>query len=125
MGKTSVTGMKRVRNACVYSLRGIRLAWQHEAAFRQECLFALMMLPAAFWLGDNVIEYALLTGCLFIVLIAELLNSAIEAIVDRVSTDHHPLSGQAKDMGSAAVFFALALTVFVWGLLAWDKFAIK
>ena len=67
----------------------------------------------------------MLTGCLFIVLIAELLNSAIEAIVDRVSTDHHPLSGQAKDMGSAAVFFALALTVFVWGLLAWDKFAIK
>jgi diacylglycerol kinase (ATP) len=122
MGKPGATGIRRIWNAFFYSLTGIRLAWQHESAFRQESALAIIMLPVAFWLGSNVIEYALLIGCVFIVLITELLNSAIEAIVDRVGTDHHQLSGQSKEMASAAVLFSVLLTVIVWGMVAWQKF---
>ncbi len=123
MGKTGATGFTRVWKALFYSLQGFRSAWRHEAAFRQELVLAALLVPAAFWLGDDAVDYALLLGCLFVVLITELLNSAIEANVDRVGTEQHRLSGQAKDMASAAVFCALAMTVVIWGLLAWEKFA--
>jgi diacylglycerol kinase (ATP) len=81
------------------------------------------MLPAAFWVGRNAVEWSLLAGSCLIVLIAELLNTAVEATVDRVGTDHHRLSGQAKDLGSAAVLISLLLMVLVWGLIGWQNLA--
>lgn len=121
MGKTGVTGFKRVWNALFFSLRGITAAWRHESAFRQELTIAILLVPCALWLGRDAVEYALLLGSLLIVLVTELLNSAIEAVVDRVGTDRHELSGQAKDMGSAAVFFSLMLVLLVWGLIGWQR----
>jgi diacylglycerol kinase (ATP) len=109
-------------NATFFSLAGLRTAWQ-EAAFRQECVIGLLMLPAAVWLGRTAVERSLLIGVCLLVLIVELLNTAVESVVDRVSTDHHQLSGRAKDLGSAAVFVSIVLTVIVWGLVAWDRFA--
>ena len=122
MGKTGATGITRVISAFFYSMQGLRAAWQHEAAFRQECVIVLLLLPVAYLLGSNAVEYVLLVGSLFIVLITELINSAIEAIVDRVGTEHHALSGRAKDTGSAAVFIAIVLAMFVWGIIAAGKF---
>ena len=123
MGKTGATGLTRVWNAFFYSLAGIRDCWKHEAAFRQECLLSIILFPVAFWVGDNITDYVLLIACLFIVLITELMNSAVEAIVDRVSMDHHALSGRSKDMASAAVLFSILMTVFVWGAIAWKNYA--
>lgn len=102
-----------------FSLDGLRAAWKHESAFRQECAAAVLLVPLGLWLGNSAIERILLVGSLLLVLITELLNSAVEAVVDRVSPDHHALSGQAKDMGSAAVLIALLLAVFVWVSLLW------
>jgi diacylglycerol kinase (ATP) len=117
------TGFKRVINATFFSLAGLRAAWRHEAAFRQECVLSMVLIPLALWLGQNAVERSLLIATCLIVLIVELLNSAVEAVVDRIGTDHHNLSGRAKDQGSAAVFVSLALTVLVWGLIAWQRFA--
>jgi diacylglycerol kinase (ATP) len=120
--KAQNTGLRRIVNATFFSLAGLRAAWRNEAAFRQECLLALVMTPAALWVGRTAVERALLIGSCWLVLIVELLNSAVEAVVDRVGTDHHRLSGRAKDLGSAAVFVSLALTVLVWGLVIWARF---
>ena len=117
------TGLKRLINATVFSLAGLRTAWQHEAAFREELILVAVLVPVSFWLGTNAIEYVLLVGSLMIVLIAELLNSALEAVVDRISTENHELSGRAKDMGSAAVFVALVLCGFCWGMIGWQNLA--
>jgi len=95
-------------------MAGVKACWQNEEAFRQEMFLALIATPIAFWLGDNNIERVLLIGCMLLVLVTELLNSALEAIVDRIGEEHHELSGRAKDMGSAAVFFTLVWTVVVW-----------
>ena len=116
-------GMRRLVDATYFSIAGLRAAWRNEAAFRQECLLVLMLTPAAFWLGQTAVERSLLVGTAWLVLIVELLNSAVEAAVDRVGTDHHTLAGRAKDLGSAAVFVSLALTGFVWILIAWARFA--
>jgi diacylglycerol kinase (ATP) len=116
------TGLRRIVNATFFSLAGLRAAWRNEAAFRQECVLAVLLAPAGVWLGQTALERALLLGSLLIVLIVELLNSAVEAVVDRVGMDHHSLSGQAKDLGSAAVFVSLALVMLVWGLIAWQRF---
>ena len=121
MNKTGVTGLGRVWNAMFYSFAGLKSALKHESAFRQETALAVILIPAAFWLGSNVIEYSLLVGTVVLVLIVELLNSAIEAVVDRVGTDRHSLSGRAKDMGSAAVFLSLLLTLFVWSAVLWTR----
>lgn len=115
--KPGKTGLARVIAASGYSWQGLRAAWQHEAAFRQELFLVVFLLPAAIWLGDSALESALMIACLFIVLIAEIINSAIEAVVDRLGSEHHELSGRAKDMGSAAVFLALANVVVVWLLV--------
>lgn len=115
------TGFIRIIKAAGYSWQGIKAAWRHEAAFRQESLLALAMFPLAVWLGRNPVEWSLLVGSVVLVLIVELLNSAVEAITDRVGTDHHELSGRAKDMGSAAVFLSLANVVFIWGIILWDR----
>jgi len=121
-GKARPSVPGRLVRATVVSLAGLRAAWIHEAAFRQECRAAAVLLPAALWLGQDAVERALLLGACLLVLVVELLNSAIEAAVDRVGTDHHLLAGRAKDLGSAAVFMALLLFLCVWGSIAWDRF---
>jgi len=113
------TGFTRIIKAFGYSLAGFKAAWLNEAAFRQEVLLCIILLPIAVWFGDNNLERILLISCLFLVLITELLNSALEAIADRISTEKHPLIKHAKDFGSAAVFIAFAYTALVWGLLLW------
>jgi diacylglycerol kinase (ATP) len=122
MGKPGNTGLRRIVNATFFSLAGLRYAWQGEAAFRQESVLCAVLIPAAFWLGTTAIERSLLIGTCLLVLIVELLNSGIEAVVDRVGAEHHDLSGRAKDLGSAAVFLSLLLVLVVWGLVAWERF---
>ncbi len=115
-------GLERLIRATGYSLAGLKAAWRYEAAFRQEALLALVMIPGAFWLGGNAVEMALLVGSLLIVLITELLNSGIEAVVDRLGPEHHPLAGRAKDLGSAAVFVALANVLLVWCFICFERY---
>ncbi len=122
MGAAGNTGVRRIINATFFSLAGLKTAWRNEAAFRQECALCVVLVPLAFWLGQTAVERALLIGSCLLVLVVELLNSAVEAVVDRVGTDHHRLSGQAKDLGSAAVFVGLVLTAIVWALIAWARF---
>ena len=117
------TGLKRLINATIFSLAGLRAAWQHEAAFREELILVVVLVPTSFWLGNNAIEYVLLIGSLMIVLMAELLNSALKAVVDRIGAENHELSGRAKDMGSAAVFVALVLCSICWGFIGWQNLA--
>jgi diacylglycerol kinase (ATP) len=123
MGKPGNTGLRRIVNATFFSFAGFRAAWRDEAAFRQEALLCVVLLPAAFWLGQTAVERALLIGSCLIVLIVELLNTGIENVVDRVGLEPHRLSGQAKDLGSAAVFTSLVLTLVIWCLVAWERFA--
>ena len=111
------TGLRRVLNAAGYSWAGFRAAYKHESAFRQELWLALVLAPLAFYLGETAIERVLLLGSLLLVLIVELLNSAIEASVDRISLEHHLLIKRAKDMGSAAVMLALLNVVMIWTVL--------
>lgn len=111
------TGLRRVINATGYSWCGLKSAWRTEAAFRQEALLMIILLPLALLLGKNGVERALLVSVCLVVLVAELLNSAIEAVVDRIGPEHHPLAGAAKDLGSAAVFISLVMVVMVWVLV--------
>ncbi|ABZ76306.1 diacylglycerol kinase [Shewanella halifaxensis HAW-EB4] len=110
-------GIKRVIRATGFSMQGLKLAWKHEAAFRQELVLAAIMLPIALLVDVSTVERVLLIMGLFMVLIVELLNSAIEAVVDRISDEFHPLSGQAKDIASAAVFMSLAFCGLTWALI--------
>ncbi|RKZ43376.1 MAG: diacylglycerol kinase [Gammaproteobacteria bacterium] len=112
-------GLIRLIKAFGYSLAGLKAAWINEAAFRLEVLSSIVLIPLAFWLGNSAIEQALLIGSLLLVLLAELLNSAIEALADCISQEPHPLIKRAKDIGSAAVFIAMCYTVLVWGLVLW------
>ena len=116
------TGLRRIVNATFYSFAGLRAAWRDEAAFRQELLLAVVLVPAGLWLGRTAVERALLVGSCLIVLIVELLNTSLENVVDRVGLEPHRLSGQAKDLGSAAVFVSLLLVLVVWSLIAWARF---
>ncbi|MDR2195602.1 MAG: diacylglycerol kinase [Gallionellaceae bacterium] len=109
------TGLRRVLNAFHYSMAGLRAAWSGEDAFRQELVLAVILMPLAFILGHTPVERALMAGSLLLVLIVELLNSAIEATVDRVSLERHPFAKRAKDIGSAAVFIALVNVAVIWG----------
>ena len=108
------TGVARLHAATIYSMRGLKSAYISEEAFRLEVLFCVFLAPLAFYLGETPIERLLLILPLFLVLVVELLNSAVEAIVDRIGPEYHELSAQAKDIGSAAVFLSLALFAFVW-----------
>lgn len=110
-------GLARAWRALGYSLAGLRAAWRHESAFRQELLVALIVIPLGLWLGQDGVEKALLAGSWVLVLIVELLNSAIEAVVDRIGAEHHKLAGRAKDQGSAAVLFTILLAILTWGLV--------
>ncbi|HEY5715262.1 MAG TPA: diacylglycerol kinase [Psychromonas sp.] len=108
------TGLKRIILAMGYSLQGLKSAFQHEAAFRQELLLAVILMPIACFLEVSQIERILLIASLLLVMIVEVINSAIEAVVDRIGSEHHELAGRAKDMGSAAVFLTLGLTAYIW-----------
>ncbi|MEZ5588225.1 MAG: diacylglycerol kinase [Sedimenticolaceae bacterium] len=110
-------GLTRIIRAFGYSFQGFRACFRHEAAFRQETLVAALLLPLGLWLGGDGVERSLLVGSWLLVMIVELLNSAIEATVDRFGPEHHKLSGRAKDIGSASVFLAISLAVLVWGLI--------
>ena len=117
------TGLDRIAHAASYSIDGLSAAYRGESAFRQEFWLAAVMLPLAFWLGRGWVEVALLAGSAVLVLIIELLNSAVEATVDRVSFEMHDLSKRAKDFGSAAVMLALLLAGAVWLAALWNRFA--
>lgn len=121
MGKPDNKGVRRILRATRFSAQGLKSAWQHEAAFRQELVLVLVLSPVALWLGRTAVERGLLIVCCLIVLIVELLNSAIEAAIDRHGPEQHELSGRAKDMGSAAVLVSLVLVGLVWGLIAWQR----
>lgn len=110
-------GVKRLGMALQWSWQGLHHAARNEIAFRQELLLTGLLGPMGFWLGDGAVEKVLLVGSLLLVLIVKLLNSALEAVVDRIGGEHHLLSGQAKDMGSAAVLIALVNAAVVWGCI--------
>ncbi len=110
----STGGLVRIVRAFGYSLQGLGAAWRHEAAFRQEVLLSVILIPLGLWLGETVMERLLLAGVLVLVLVVELVNSAIEALADAISMDHDPLLGRAKDIGSAAVMVALLLAGASW-----------
>jgi diacylglycerol kinase (ATP) len=122
MGKPGNTGLRRIVNATFFSFAGFRTAWRDEAAFRQELALCVVLVPTALWLGQTAVERSLLIGSCLVVLIVELLNTGIENVVDRVGREPNRLSGQAKDVGSAAVFVSLVLVVVIWGLIAWARF---
>lgn len=117
MIKPRDTGLTRVWKATLYSIQGLKAAWLNESAFRQECTIAVILLPVSFWIAKSWVEVAVLMGVCFLVLIVELLNSAVEAVVDRVGHEHHDLAGRAKDMGSAAVMLSLILAAGTWLLI--------
>ena len=119
---SSNTGITRVIRAARYSSKGVRAAWRYESAFRQECVGGLVLLPCAILLAESWLQLALLIMVYAIVLIAEMLNSALEAAVDRIGLEHNDLAGRAKDMASAAVAFAMALVPLVWVMVALDRF---
>ena len=115
-------GLSRVLHAALISLNGLRAGWG-EPAFRQEAIASIVMIPAAFWLGRGWVEVALLAGSVLLVMIVELLNTAVEAAIDRIGPEWHDLSKRAKDMGSAAVLLALLLCGGVWAGALWQRFA--
>ena len=118
------TGIERIVRATGYSVAGVTAAYRGESAFRQEFWLAALMLPAAFWLGRSWVEVALLAGSVVLVLIIELLNSAIEAAIDRISFELHDLSKRAKDIASAAVMLSLLLCAAIWMAALWQRFSV-
>lgn len=122
MGKPGKTGIPRLVDAFGYSMKGYAAAWKFEAAFRQEVVLGAVLIPAAFWMATNYIELILLIMSVFLVWMAELANSSVEAVVDRTGAEHHELSGRAKDIGSALVFSSLVLVGVVWGIIAAHRF---
>jgi len=121
--KPGKTGVTRLVDATRYSGRGIRACWQHESAFRQEVLLVLLLLPFSFFVARSPEQWLLLILPLFLLLIVELLNSAIENVVDRIGHELHQLSGRAKDMGSAAVLLCLLTAGLSWVTIGWKNFA--
>ena len=120
--KPGKTGLARIIDAAGYSFKGLRFAWKNEAAFRQESVLALVLIPLAFWIGNNAVQISLLIGSCLIVMIVELLNTGIEAVVDRISDEYHTLAGSAKDLGSAAVLISLLQVLVVWVLVIMERF---
>lgn len=122
MSKPNGTGFGRIMKATDCSRKGFTAAWVNEAAFRQEAGLTLAAIPFAWYLAADFGHFAILMGVWLLVIIVELLNSAIEALTDRVSLERHELSGRAKDMGSAAVTSALVFVALVWAAAIWQKF---
>ncbi|MEJ7746270.1 MAG: diacylglycerol kinase [Luteimonas sp.] len=108
----------RIFKAAIWSLQGLRAAWLHESSFRLEVYLFVILAPLGWWLGENGIERALLIGSMLLVLSIELLNSAVEAVIERFGDEHHEISGRAKDMGSAAVFVLMLNVMLVWACIA-------
>lgn len=115
-------GFTRVIKAAGYSLKGLKAAWVNEAAFRQESVAAVIAIIIAFCLDISYVDRILLISSVVLVAIVELLNSAIEAVVDRIGSEYHELSGRAKDIGSAAVFVSIGLALFIWALVLWQRY---
>ena len=120
----NTTGFIRIIKAAGYSWKGLRAAWINEAAFRQEGVAVLLAVVIACWLDVDAITRVLLISSVMLVMIVEILNSAIEAVVDRIGSEYHELSGRAKDMGSAAVLIAIIVAVITWCILLWSHFGI-
>ena len=120
--KPGLSGIARIIAATKNSLHGIRDAWRFESAFRQDSVGSALLLLLSFWLAQTIVEWLLLIMPLFLLLIVEILNSAIENVVDRIGEERHILSGRAKDMGSSAVMFCLILITIVWLSIAWSRF---
>lgn len=114
------SGLSRLVNALSYSLSGLLLAWRDEAAFRQEVILAIVLVSVAFMVPVDMTQRVLLVASVMLVLVVEMINSAIEATVDRVSLDIHPLAKRAKDMGSAAVLLALTNAILIWAMIFWS-----
>ncbi|MGD1990096.1 MAG: diacylglycerol kinase [Chromatiales bacterium] len=117
MAYQNAKGIRRLVNAFRFSMKGFRACFKHEEAFRQEVYASIVVIPLGIWLGETGLERAVLVGSWMIVPLTELLNSAVEAAIDRIGPERHKLSGRAKDIGSAAVLFSLVLAASVWGLL--------
>ena len=120
--KPGKTGIVRILDAAGYSMSGIGAAWKNEAAFRQEVVGGLVMLLLSFFIAANPLQWLLLGVPLLILLIVELITSALESVVDRIGPERHELSGRTKDMGSAAVFFSLVLVAVSWTAIIWHNF---
>jgi len=119
--RNQINELERLIRAFNYSIAGLRATWRNEAAFRVEIILFVIMAPLALWLGSGAMERALLLGSLFLVLIVEVINSSIEAAIDRIGTEHHTLSGRAKDMASAAVLLTLTNALVIWGVILAEK----
>ena len=115
-------GPGRILKATVWSLQGLRAAWMHESSFRLEVYLLVVMAPLALWLGQSGLERALMIGSCLLVMSAELLNSAVEAVIERYGPEFHELAGRAKDMGSAAVFVLMMNVLLVWALILGDRY---
>ncbi|WP_111640395.1 diacylglycerol kinase [Marinimicrobium alkaliphilum] len=124
MPKPGKTGVTRIVHAFGYSMKGYAAVWRFEAAFRQEVALAALLIPTAFWLAEGHIELILLIASVFWVLMAELANSSVEAVVDRTGHELHVLSARAKDIGSALVLTSLLLLALVWGIVIFQRFAV-
>ncbi|WP_440223518.1 diacylglycerol kinase [Dokdonella sp. MW10] len=122
MPSTEPRGPRQIARAMLWSFKGLRAAWTHEASFRLEGYLFIVLMPLGLWLGQGGVEKAILCGSLLLVLSAELLNSAVEAVVDKVSPEFHELAGRAKDMGSAAVFLLMLNVVLCWGVVLLPRF---
>ncbi|MBF0193303.1 MAG: diacylglycerol kinase [Magnetococcales bacterium] len=121
MSEYKLDGATHFIKAFFWSMAGFKAAWRHEAAFRQEVIALVVMVPLGVWLGEGAVQKALLVASVLFVIVVELLNSAMEATVDRIGLEHHILSGRAKDLGSAAVFVALTITGVIWGFILFAK----
>ncbi|HET6546121.1 MAG TPA: diacylglycerol kinase [Rhodanobacteraceae bacterium] len=123
MPSSEPRGPRQIYRASIWTLNGLRAAWKHEASFRLEMYCSIVLFPVGLWLGASPAEKALLCGSVLLVLSMELLNSALEAIVDKVSPEFDELAGRAKDMGSAAVFLLMLNVLSCWILILWPRFA--
>ena len=117
MAKPGKTGIRRIIDAAGYSMKGLKAAWLNEAAFRQEVMLAVVGIPLAYYLAETKYDFLWLIMPLFLIILAELTNSAIEAAIDRIGDEHHELSGRAKDIGSALVFVCMLLLAVVWTVI--------
>jgi len=122
MGNKNESLIGHIKNAFKYTFAGLKTAWKNELAFRGEVVVAIIMVPLGLWLGRSAVEKALLTASILLILLTELLNSALEAVVDRIGPQKHDLSKRAKDMGSAAAFISMITAALVWIIIALERF---
>ena len=120
MGNKNESLIGHIKNAFIYTFAGLKAGWKNELAFRGEVVVAIIMVPLGIWLGRTAVEQALLIASILLILLTELLNSALEAVVDRIGPQRHELSKRAKDMGSAAAFIAMVTAALVWIIIAYD-----